>query len=246
MMLYVLGSSSHGNCYLLYNESEILIIEAGIPFKELNRLPFFDLRKVVGCIITHEHGDHAGRINEYLDYGINCYASAGTIENIKLISARIPLMTESGHTFHLGKFSIATFDTEHDAAEPIGFVINHSNSGPILFATDTYYLRYKFPGLNHILIECNYQKSILDANFEAGKIDIARRNRTLLSHMELETCIAALKANNLSLVRNIVLLHLSDQNSNEKEFVKRVTEDTHRLTTAARPGIFINLDKESF
>lgn len=246
MKLYVVGSSSHGNCYLLYNADECLIIEAGIPFKELNRLPFFDLSKVAGCIITHEHGDHAGRMNEYLGYGIECRATAGTVGSIKLSSQRLPLLTEHGHTFKLGNFTVTAFSTKHDAAEPVGFLIDHPETGKILFATDTYYLPYKLPGLNNILIECNYKRSILDVNAEAGKIDRKRRDRTLFSHMELETCIGALKANDLSQVSKIILVHLSDDNSDEKEFVDRVTEETRRITYAAVPGLHIAFQKEPF
>lgn len=245
MDIYVAGSSSHGNCYLLHNKEECLILEAGIPFKELNRLPFFDLSKVVGCVITHEHGDHAGRINEYLGYGIECRATAGTIAGVKLSTQRLPLLTEHGHTFKLGNFIITAFSTKHDAAEPIGFLIDHAETGRILFATDTYYLPCKFPGLNNILIECNYKRSLLDANVEVGKIDHKRRNRTLFSHMELETCIGALKANDLTKVDKIILIHLSDDNSNEAEFVGKVMTATRCITMAAKPGLHAELSNLS-
>jgi len=33
MKLKVLGSGSSGNCYLLENESEALMLECGLPFK---------------------------------------------------------------------------------------------------------------------------------------------------------------------------------------------------------------------
>lgn len=68
MRLYVAGSSSSGNCYLLYDEREILILECGVPFKNINGLPFFDLEKVVGCVISHEHCDHAGRVANSFRY----------------------------------------------------------------------------------------------------------------------------------------------------------------------------------
>lgn len=242
MKLYIVGSSSHGNCYLLYNAGECLIIEAGVPFKELNRLPFFDLSKVVGCIITHEHGDHAGRINEFLKYGIECRATSGTVSSLKYNSFRLPLMVEHGCVFKLGNFTVTPFNTKHDAAEPVGYLIEHPETGRILFATDTYYLPYKFSGLNNILIECNYKRSILDANVEAGKIDRKRRDRTLFSHMELDTCIEALKANDLKEVYKIILIHLSDDNSNESEFVGRVMTATRCITMAAKPGLHVELN----
>lgn len=37
MRLKVLGSGSSGNCYILENENEALIIEAGLPFMEVKK-----------------------------------------------------------------------------------------------------------------------------------------------------------------------------------------------------------------
>ncbi|MEB3374489.1 hypothetical protein SFC43_18645 [Bacteroides sp. CR5/BHMF/2] len=48
MKLIVLGSSSSGNCYILDNGTESLIIEAGIRFQEVKKALDFNLRKVVG------------------------------------------------------------------------------------------------------------------------------------------------------------------------------------------------------
>lgn len=238
MKLVVLGSGSSGNCYLLVGKEEILILEAGIPFKRLLEHPLFDLSKVKGCLITHEHGDHAGRAKEYLSFGIDCYSSPGTIKAMEILQIK-PISKIS-----LGDFTIVAFKTKHDAAEPIGFVIKHPECGTVLFATDTYFLPYRFEGINHILIECNYQQELLDENYNCGRIDKVRRDRTILSHMELETCIDTLKDFDLRQVNNIILLHLSDLNSNEKHFIEKVTSATHCITTAAKTGLNINIDKE--
>lgn len=55
MKLKVLGSSSKGNCYLLESDKEVLIIELGISFKEIKKALNFDISKVVGALVTHEH-----------------------------------------------------------------------------------------------------------------------------------------------------------------------------------------------
>lgn len=243
MRLYVAGSSSSGNCYLLYDEREILILECGVPFKNINGLPFFDLEKVVGCVISHEHGDHAGRMNEFLDYGVDCLASSGTISSLSFTSKRLPLMIEEGVTVMAGAFSIVPFKIAHDANEPLGFLIDHPDTGAILFATDTYMLYYRFPNLRHVMIECNYDRSILDRNVTEGRINKSRRDRTLLSHMELGTCVTTLEANDLSGVDNIILLHLSDDNSDEVLFKEKVSEATQRPTFVATPGLDINLTR---
>ena len=58
MILRILGSSSSGNCYLLENETECLMIECGIPIKEVKKAMNFNMRKIVGCIASHRHNDH--------------------------------------------------------------------------------------------------------------------------------------------------------------------------------------------
>ena len=234
MNLYVLGSSSSGNCYLLYNERSILIIEAGVPFKELNKLHLFDLKKVAGCIITHEHGDHASRVKEYQEKGIKCYASSGTIsklnENVKNISL-----------FNSEDFEVFHFPVDHDASDPVGFYIK-SGEETILFATDTYVLRYNFKELTSILIECNYSMDILNENLKNGKLSASRRDRTILSHMELNVCLDTIKSNDIKNVNKIVLLHLSDLNSDEELFVRTMEENLKIKTYAAKKDLNIDLD----
>ena len=69
MELKVLGSSSSGNCYILDNGKEALILEAGVRFKEVKKALGYNLRKVVGCLITHRHQDHAKYIKAMVDNG---------------------------------------------------------------------------------------------------------------------------------------------------------------------------------
>ena len=47
MKLKCLGSGSSGNCYILENDSEALIIEAGIPFMTVKKALDFNINKIV-------------------------------------------------------------------------------------------------------------------------------------------------------------------------------------------------------
>jgi phosphoribosyl 1,2-cyclic phosphodiesterase len=247
MKLKVLGSSSKGNCYILENDSEALILEAGVKFSEVKHALNYNIKKVVGCLITHEHKDHAGHINEVLTATIPVYASAGTIQNTKIEGYRLPLICEAGNLLFLGGFQIIPFATMHDCAEPLGFFINHEETGNILFATDTYYLPCKFAGLNNILIEANYRRDILEANIAAGRLPFAVRNRTLKSHFSYDNCVQALQANDITRVNNIVLIHLSDGNSNAEEFRAGVKKATGGKTVhIAEAGLVINFNKTPF
>jgi len=246
MILKVLGSSSAGNCYILENDGEALILEAGIRFSEVKRALNFNISKVVGCLITHEHKDHAGYINDFLGTCIPVWASEGTIKNTTIKGDRLPLYCEAGSLFKLGGFKIIPFETMHDCAEPLGFFINHAETGNILFATDTYYLPCTFSNLSNILIESNYRMDILEKNTRNGSISQTQRNRTLQSHMSYETCLKTLLANDLSKVNNIILIHLSNDNSNALDFQKGIQKATGKTTHIADKGMEILFNKTPF
>lgn len=56
MRLKCLGSSSAGNCYLLQADSgETLILDCGIPIKEIKKGLDWNIRGIKGVIISHAH-----------------------------------------------------------------------------------------------------------------------------------------------------------------------------------------------
>lgn len=251
MKLQILGSSSHGNCYLFISENsnEVLAVEAGVDFHKVQRAVDYRIGNIVGCLISHEHGDHASRVGGFEGRCIAIYASPGTVKALRKPNGASPFLRAVPplKSIRICGFEVLPFPVQHDAAEPFGFLIRHEECGTVLFATDTYFLKYRFPGLNNILLECNYRKDLLDANLAAGHIDHRRYDRTVQSHMSYENCLRTLHANDLSEVNNIVLLHLSDDNSNEKEFVSGIAREFPDTTvTAAAPGITINLNKHPY
>ena len=243
MELKILGSSSKGNCYLLDNGTECLMIECGVPFKDVQKAVNFDVSRICGVLVSHEHGDHAKHVQKCIKARIPVYGSQGTLEALNFNPTMdVPNLVcrMDGLTIHqIGKFRVQPFATEHDAAEPFGFLIYHPECGKVLFATDTYYLRYTFDGLNNILLECNYRQDILDSNVESGKVHPTMRTRTMKSHCSFDTCREILVANYLSKVNNIVLIHLSDGNSNEREFKQGILEATGKTIHIARSGMTI-------
>ena len=242
MKLKVLGSSSKGNCYILQNENETLIVEAGISFKDIKIGLDFNLRNVVGCLVTHEHGDHSKSVKDLSKSGINVYSSNGTFEALKITGSRLVII-KAFEQFKVGAFTIMPFDVHHDVEEPLGFLINHKDMGTVLFATDTSYLEYRFKKLTNILIECNYSEKILLKNMNNDSIDSSTGLRITSTHMSLENCKELVKANDNPRLKNIVLLHLSDGNSNAKEFKEVMEELTHKRVEIADKGLEIELNK---
>ena len=245
MKLKVLGSGSSGNCYLLQNKDEVLILECGVDWKAVKKALAFDLSKVVGCLVTHEHKDHCKYVKRVIDSGIDTYMSAGTKEEIGINSHRIHAV-KALQRFEVGTYTIILFETKHDCSEPVGFLIHHPDMGTMLFATDTYYVEYKFDNLNHILIECNYSVDILNEGVEKGEIHPGLRNRIIKSHFELGNVKDFLKANDLTAVRNIVLIHLSSANSNARQFKKEIEELTYKQVFVAAKGVEVNVGINPF
>lgn len=245
MKLKVIGSGSKGNAYLLENEEEAILIECGVNIMDIKKAIDFKVNKISGAIVTHEHGDHAKSINEVLGAGINVYATAGTFQNStskNTVSSRKVVIPQKGQ-FKVGNFNVISFPTIHDVAEPCGFLINHKDCGTVLFLTDTVYCPYTFKGLNNIIIEANYDADIINEKLGDKKF---LRDRIYNSHMSIETCMDFLLANDLSQVNNIVLIHLSDSNSHEINFAKKVSGITGKEVHTANGGMNINFCKTPF
>lgn len=249
MKLHVLGSSSSGNCYLFQSEKtgEVLAMEAGVKFNKVKKALDFNLNSIVGCIVSHEHGDHAKCVGDFINACIPCYMSQGTKHALGFSSNYWAKGLLPFEQVVINGFRVIPFPVQHDAAEPYGYLIRHEECGTVLFATDTYFLKYKFPGLNNVMLECNYSKEILDANFTAGRIDKKRYERTIKSHMSYDNCLLTLQANDLSQVCNILLLHLSDNNSNATEFIHGIERLYPEIEiTAATPGLSLTLNSHPY
>lgn len=248
MELQVIGTGSSGNAYVLRAGASALLLEAGLPIKQLERaIP--DWTRLDGCLITHEHGDHAKSAADVTRMGVKVYCTAGTAEAIRRNDC---LTVFNSHqmlsAFSVGEFTVLPFETQHDASEPCGYLIRHEATGEIiLYATDTYYLKHTFPGVHYWIVECNYIDEIIDSQQEAGELTAALRSRLKKSHMSLRRLLDVLRANDLSKTRVIVLVHLSDERSDERVMIKAVQEATRiEKVIAANAGMRIPLELSPF
>lgn len=247
MDLIILGSNSAGNCYILKGRTQSLLIEAGVHPKEVKKAMDFDMSSIVGCLITHEHGDHFKYVDQIAQMGIDVYASEGTLkekEDSKFLHRLYTIMPNL--YFHIGEFKIMPFKVNHDAREPLGYLINHLECGNVLFLTDSAYTEYRFPGLNQIIVESNNSNEILKEKVLTGQMQYFVYGRLINSHMSIEACEKLLMANDLSKVTNIVLIHLSDANSHEADFKDRIERTTGKKITMAAKGTRINFDLIEF
>ena len=215
------ASGSTANAYTVTEGAEVVLIEMGLPIKSLRKALHFGLSTVKFALLSHCHQDHAKSVQDVMSTGVDVYTSQGTIDALGLSGHRIHAV-KAEQQFQVGEWRIVPVNAEHDAPEPLAYFVSSPTRDRLLFATDTYYLQNRFHGLNIIAIECNYATDILQANVEAGLIDTSLRNRLYSSHFSLDNVKKFLLANDLSQVREIYLLHLSDSNSDELRFQHEV------------------------
>lgn len=238
MKLEVLASGSKGNCYLLHTSCGIIILEAGVPWDTVLRALKFNITNVLCCLITHEHMDHAKYALEYQKNGILLDMTEGTRTKIctnKTIALKNKIIGKNG-------IVISKFDTQHDAIEPCGYYIEDTNTREsLVFATDTYYVKYLFPNVNYIMVECNYAEDILKENIENGIINGSRIRRLRESHFELNNVKKFIIANDSKNLKDVILLHLSDQNSDVERFKREMQRVTLARINIAKKGLKVDL-----
>ena len=237
MKLIISGSSSQGNSYALQSDSgEILLIEAGIPLKEVKRAIGYKTSKVVGCITSHAHLDHAKYIPEYLKAGISVSSNDEVAEKYPGVDT----MSEN-ITFRFGNFGVTPFAVEHDVKN-FGYLIHEPSYGTIFFATDCYNLNFVIQGCTTYLAECNYSDELLDKAVAEGKTPRSQADRVRLSHMSLEHAVSWLqdcKAERSA--HQIILIHGSARHLNPTKAVNKFQQVFGIPVYYAQKGLEINL-----
>jgi len=227
----VVASGSGGNCYRVSDGATAVLLEAGIAFKRIREALGFQVSDLAGCLLSHEHGDHVKAVRDLAKAGVDVYASAGTAEALGLVGHRFHIV-RARVAFAIGSWTVLPFETVHDAAEPLGFLLT-SGAEKLLFATDTAYLKFRFPGLTHIMVEANYDLPVLKANVASGLVDREVKRRVIRSHMSIDTLCDFLRANELRQLREVILLHLSDDSGDAEGFARRVREIVGRPVRVA-------------
>lgn len=209
------ASGSTGNLYTLTDGQTSLIIEAGLPYKEIRRI----LAEKEGkgpsdydaCLISHIHKDHSRAMADMQAMGIDVIFGPDHI----------------GEAIIIGTMEIGAFEVVHNVP-CTGFMVKTRITGDsLVFITDALHSPFRFGFSPTIFaIECNYAEDLLEGCAYAD--DLVGR------HMSLDTCIKTLQANDLSRTREIHLIHLSGSNSDEARFVNAVQAATRLPAFAAR------------
>lgn len=214
MKLKCIATGSSGNCYTLTSDSgETLILDCGIPIKEIKKGLNWNIRNVVGCIVSHVHSDHSKSVKDFESIGIPIFA---------------PYLGNSCKSMNMGEFTVKPFDlttidgnwTHTNAnGEPCpiyGFLITHKEMGRMLYITDCEVVKWKFRDINHILLGVNYDKDLIDRN------NTGKANHVFRGHLSIDTACDFVKANYSDSLQNAIMCHLSAENADSGSFVEKM------------------------
>jgi phosphoribosyl 1,2-cyclic phosphodiesterase len=131
MSLFItsLNSGSNGNCYYVGNDTEAVLIDAGISCREIEkrmkRLGLF-IEKVKAVFISHEHSDHIKGVPVLVKkYQLPVYITPLTMRRGGLNFEEHLLKSFIAHEpVSIGKLSITPFPKFHDASDPYSFVVS--------------------------------------------------------------------------------------------------------------------------
>ncbi len=204
MFVRCIGTGSKGNSYALYdNDRKILLLDLGLPRKDILKAIDYRVSDVVGCLVTHSHLDHSKSVKDFEDMGISVFKAYEHKENVL--------------NRWFGDFQVSSFDLPHNGTENRGFFIRTLDNQKILYMTDFEYCRYNFINqkVNHILIECNYQQELVSR-------DLPNFEHKVRGHCSLDTCKNFIAANKTNALRTVILCHMGIETAIAEECVAEV------------------------
>jgi phosphoribosyl 1,2-cyclic phosphodiesterase len=198
MRFAVLGSGSGGNAAVVECGGLRLMIDAGLSAKQLaSRLQGIgvDPGSLDGILLTHEHGDHVRGLKVFLkQFPIPVFTTAATARVVREagIEGGTWKFFEAGQVFAIGGIAVETYAIQHDAVDPVGFVIGHGRRR-LGFLSDagfvTRSMTERLRDLVGIFVEANYDEALLEADTKRPwsiKQRISSRHGHLSNHQVTE------------------------------------------------------------
>lgn len=216
MQLHCIATGSTGNCYTLTsNSGETLVLDCGIPIKEIKKGLNWNIRNVAGCMVSHVHSDHSKSVKDFEAMGIPVFAPYEKFEP--------HFYTKIYGEFEVKDFPLTTAGnrwthTNADGSECpcCGFLITHPEMGRMLYITDTELIKWRFKDINHILLGVNYDKDLVDKDNDPKTRHVFR------GHLSIDTACDFVKANYSDSLQNVIMCHLSSENADRDSFIEKM------------------------
>lgn len=214
-----INSGSNGNCYYIGNSNAAILIDVGIPWKQVEeRLQRLNLsaKIICGILITHEHSDHIKGVEALaIKYDLPVYITASTLQYARLkIPQRLIKLFNCGDDILIDELKVITFTKQHDAVDPCSIVVEYNNTRLGIF-TDIgepckSVIQY-FNSCHAALLESNYDEVML----QSGNYPffLKRRISGIKGHLSNKQALELFLNHRSAQMSHLFLAHLSQQNN---------------------------------
>jgi phosphoribosyl 1,2-cyclic phosphodiesterase len=228
----VLASGSKGNCILVSGGDGALIMDCGLPAREVAaRLSAAGKSgdPIRGIIVTHEHVDHIRGVWALArNLKVPIYGTGGTLLGLPREAPRghrpslHPVLPREG--FELGGFHLEPFPTSHDAREPCGYFVKEKGCR-FAFCTDTGYLPpslvSELSRCDGVLLESNHCPDMLATGpYPESLKRRIRSRRGHLSNVAAASCLREIAGD----LGAVILAHLSEINNTPEKALASARE----------------------
>ncbi len=231
MKICILASGSGGNSIYVESRGTALIIDQGIPHRQLRQrmaLRGIDEKKIKGIIVTHEHNDHISGVGiTSRKLGVPIYSTEKSLRKIasKLNGSEQVIPIEGGVLFTIDPMEILPFSVSHDAEDPIQFCIT-SGRKKIAVATDLGFVSFlvaeRLKDCDLVVIEANYDVEMLKNG--PYPWELKKRIESKKGHLSNRNAAETV----FNLMKNgkpkVILAHLSEENNHPDVAEKTVCE----------------------
>jgi phosphoribosyl 1,2-cyclic phosphodiesterase len=226
-----LASGSKGNCIYLGTSTTKILIDAGISTKAIReRLSLIgvELEQIDAVLITHEHTDHIKAL-EVLGcrLGIPIFANSDTAKAIFSQLNECPKFKifSTGETFEFGDIQVHPFSIQHDAIDPVAFVIKVKGL-KLGFCTDlgfvTTLVASQLKDCDYLYVEANHEPSMVHSS--ARPLIYKQRVLSRQGHLSNEECAKLIELVYHGGLKHVHLAHLSSE-CNVPELALKVIRD---------------------
>ena len=214
-----LNSGSNGNCYYIGNDSEAVLIDAGISCREIERRMIrcgLDIRKVKALFISHEHSDHIRGV-EVLSkkFRLPVFITGLTLSHSGLkLDASLVSSFKAYESITVGSFSVTAFPKLHDASDPHSFIVEGSGIKIGVF-TDIgvacHHVIENFRLCDAAFLEANYDEAMLEEGHYP--FYLKRRIRSGKGHLSNRQALELFTRHKPKGMSHLLLSHLSKDNN---------------------------------
>jgi phosphoribosyl 1,2-cyclic phosphodiesterase len=220
MRVNILASGSGGNCIALSSSQNTILVDIGIAKSKIEkRLLDVGIHPgtIAAILLTHAHGDHIKGIPLANKYKIPVYAGEGEWKSIKGVNEELQRSLKPGWDAIIDDdWYIESFQTHHDAFDPLGYVITDMQTGyKCSICLDTGHvdngMLSKMEYSNIYIIESNHEPNMVEVSNYPNSVKA--RILSHIGHLSNEQTAETLSRLITGTGEQIYLTHLSSSNN---------------------------------